>query len=165
MLNVCLNNAAQLAKETNPKTETEWKWFLRLMLMFQPISQKHLGKQYNMLLPFSIYCFVKKTKQVFLLDIVDQYIFIRFIRKIRIWPYELSSFQVAGNMFIKMSEMMWLTSEGSSQFFCRLSTICKYVCWWCNSWRTRCYKLTTCMMDAIRHVGVYQWLWLVCNNI
>ncbi|ABR49953.1 Formate C-acetyltransferase [Alkaliphilus metalliredigens QYMF] len=70
---------------------------------------------------------------------------------------EYEAFELAGSMLIKMSEMMWLTSEGSSKFFAGYQPFINM----CVGGVTRegldaTNDLTYLLMDAVRHVKIYQ---------
>ena len=59
---------------------------------------------------------------------VDQYMYPFYKKDIesgRLTPYE--AFDIAGCMLIKMSEMMWLTSEDQLQILRRLSALRQHV--------------------------------------
>ncbi|MDR2458234.1 MAG: choline trimethylamine-lyase [Clostridiales Family XIII bacterium] len=67
------------------------------------------------------------------------------------------AFDLAGCMLIKMSEMMWITSEGGSKFFAGYQPFVNM----CVGGVTRTGKdatndLTYLLMDAVRHVKIYQ---------
>ena len=67
------------------------------------------------------------------------------------------AFELAGCMFIKLAEMMWITSEGSSKFFAGYQPFINM----CVGGQTRQGKdatndLTYLLMDTVRHVKVYQ---------
>ena len=89
---------------------------------------------------------------------VDQYMYPFYKKDIesgRLTPYE--AFDIAGCMLIKMSEMMWLTSEDSSKFFAGYQPFVNM----CVGGVTREGKdatneLTYLLMDAVRHVKIYQ---------
>lgn len=89
---------------------------------------------------------------------VDQYMFPFYQADIeagRLTPYE--AFDLAGCMLIKMSEMMWITSEGSSKFFAGYQPFVNM----CVGGLTRdghdaTNELTYLLMDAVRHVKIYQ---------
>ncbi len=73
----------------------------------------------------------------------------------RLTPYQ--AFDLAGCMLIKMSEMMWITSEGSSKFFAGYQPFVNM----CVGGLTRegndaTNELTYLLMDAVRHVKIYQ---------
>ncbi len=64
----------------------------------------------------------------------------------RLTDYE--AFELAGCMLIKMSEMMWITSEGGSKFFCRLSALCQYVRGRCDEGRQRRHQRFDLFVDG-----------------
>lgn len=73
----------------------------------------------------------------------------------RMTDYE--AFELAGCMLIKMSEMMWITSEGGSKFFAGYQPFVNM----CVGGVTRdgqdaTNDLTYLLMDAVRHVKIYQ---------
>lgn len=70
---------------------------------------------------------------------------------------DYQAFELAGCMLIKMSEMMWITSEGGSEFFAGYQPFVNM----CVGGVTREGKdatneLTYLLMDAVRHVKIYQ---------
>ncbi|WP_027723017.1 choline trimethylamine-lyase [Maridesulfovibrio zosterae] len=89
---------------------------------------------------------------------VDQYMYSFFKADLeagRMTEYE--AFDLAGCMLIKMSEMMWITSEGGSKFFAGYQPFVNM----CVGGVTRegldaTNDLTYLLMDAVRHVRIYQ---------
>ncbi len=89
---------------------------------------------------------------------VDQYMYPFFkadLESGRMTEYE--AFDLAGCMLIKMSEMMWITSEGGSKFFAGYQPFVNM----CVGGVTRegidaTNDLTYLLMDAVRHVRIYQ---------
>lgn len=89
---------------------------------------------------------------------VDQYMYPFYKADIeagRLTPYQ--AFDLAGCMLVKMSEMMWITSEGSSKFFAGYQPFVNM----CVGGLTRegndaSNELTYLLMDAVRHVKIYQ---------
>ncbi len=89
---------------------------------------------------------------------VDQYMYPYYAADIaagRMTEYE--AFDLAGCMLIKMSEMMWITSEGGSKFFAGYQPFVNM----CVGGVTRegqdaTNDLTYLLMDAVRHVRIYQ---------
>lgn len=89
---------------------------------------------------------------------VDQYMYPYYKADIeagRMTDYE--AFDLAGCMLIKMSEMMWITNEGGSKFFAGYQPFVNM----CVGGVTRegldaTNELTYLLMDAVRHVKVYQ---------
>lgn len=89
---------------------------------------------------------------------VDQYMYPFYKADLeagRITPCE--AFDLAGCMLIKMSEMMWLTSEGSSKFFAGYQPFVNMcVGGVTREGRDATNELTYLLMDAVRHVRIYQ---------
>ncbi|MGL4697274.1 choline trimethylamine-lyase [Enterococcus larvae] len=70
---------------------------------------------------------------------------------------DFDAFEIAGAFLIKCSEMMWVSSEGGSKFFAGYQPFVNM----CVGGVKReggdaCNDLTYLLMDAVRHVGVYQ---------
>lgn len=70
---------------------------------------------------------------------------------------DFEAFEIAGAFLIKCSEMMWVSSEGGSKFFAGYQPFVNM----CVGGVKReggdaCNDLTYLLMDAVRHVGVYQ---------
>ena len=88
----------------------------------------------------------------------DQYMYPFYkadIESGRLTPYE--AFDLAGCMLIKMSEMMWITSEGSSKFFAGYQPFVNMcVGGLTREGRDATNDLTYLLMDAVRHVKIYQ---------
>ena len=67
------------------------------------------------------------------------------------------AFELAGCMLIKMSEMMWITSEGGSKFFAGYQPYVNMcVGGLTRDGRDATNELTYLLMDAVRHVKIYQ---------
>ena len=89
---------------------------------------------------------------------VDQYMYPFYkadIESGRMTEYQ--AFELASCMLIKMSEMMWVTSEGASKFFAGYQPFVNM----CVGGVTRdgkdaCNDLTYLLMDAVRHTKIYQ---------
>lgn len=70
---------------------------------------------------------------------------------------DFEAFELAGCMLIKMSEMMWITSEGASKFFAGYQPFVNMcVGGVTRDGRDATNELTYLLMDAVRHVKVYQ---------
>ncbi len=66
---------------------------------------------------------------------------------------EFQAFELAGCMLIKMSEMMWITSEGGSKFFAGYQPFVNMcVGGVTRQGRDATNELTYLLMDAVRHV-------------
>ncbi|MDR1135581.1 MAG: choline trimethylamine-lyase [Clostridiales Family XIII bacterium] len=89
---------------------------------------------------------------------VDQYMYPFYRADIdsgRMTDYE--AFDLAGCMLIKMSEMMWITSEGGSKFFAGYQPFVNMcVGGVTREGRDATNDLTYLLMDAVRHVKIYQ---------
>ena len=89
---------------------------------------------------------------------VDQYMYPFFMADLkagRLTEYE--AFDLAGCMLIKMSEMTWLTSEGGSKFFAGYQPFVNMcVGGVTRDGRDATNELTYLLMDAVRHVRIYQ---------
>jgi formate C-acetyltransferase len=73
----------------------------------------------------------------------------------RMTDYE--AFELSGCMLIKMSEMMWITSEGGSKFFAGYQPFVNMcVGGVTRDGRDATNDLTYLLMDAVRHVKIYQ---------
>lgn len=70
---------------------------------------------------------------------------------------DYEAFELAGCMLIKMSEMMWLTSEGQSKFFAGYQPFVNMCVGGVNRQGQPAENdLTYLLMDAVRHVKIYQ---------
>lgn len=70
---------------------------------------------------------------------------------------DYQAFELAGCMLIKMSEMMWITSEGGSKFFAGYQPFVNMcVGGVTRDGRDATNDLTYLLMDAVRHVRIYQ---------
>ncbi len=89
---------------------------------------------------------------------VDQYMYPFYRADIdagRMTEYE--AFDLAGCMLVKMSEMMWITSEGGSKFFAGYQPFVNMcVGGVTRDGRDATNDLTYLLMDAVRHVRIYQ---------
>ena len=89
---------------------------------------------------------------------VDQYMYPFYKADIeagRMTPYE--AFELAGCMLIKMSEMMWVTAEGQSKFFAGYQPFVNMCVGGVDRHgRPAENDLTYLLMDAVRHVKIYQ---------
>ena len=70
---------------------------------------------------------------------------------------DYQAFEIAGCMLIKMSEMMWVTSEGGSKFFAGYQPFVNMTLGGVTrQGRDATNDLTYLLMDAVRHVRIYQ---------
>ena len=89
---------------------------------------------------------------------VDQYMYPLFEADLKSGRLnEFQAFELAGCMLIKMSEMMWITSEGGSKFFAGYQPFVNMcVGGVTRDGRDATNDLTYLLMDAVRHVKIYQ---------
>ena len=89
---------------------------------------------------------------------VDQYMYPLFETDLKSGRLnEFQAFELAGCMLIKMSEMMWITSEGGSKFFAGYQPFVNMcVGGVTRDGRDATNDLTYLLMDAVRHVKIYQ---------
>lgn len=70
---------------------------------------------------------------------------------------DYQAFEIAGCLLIKLSEMMWLTAEGQSKFFAGYQPFVNMcVGGITRDGRDATNDLTYLLMDAVRHVRIYQ---------
>lgn len=89
---------------------------------------------------------------------VDQYMYPFYKHDIETGKLNnFQAFELAGCMLIKMSEMMWITSEGGSKFFAGYQPFVNMcVGGVTRDGRDATNELTYLLMDAVRHVKIYQ---------
>jgi formate C-acetyltransferase len=89
---------------------------------------------------------------------VDQYMYPFYKADVeagRLTPYQ--AFDIAGCMFIKLSEIMWLTSRSQSEFFAGYQPFINMTLGGITrKGEDACNDLTYLLMDAARHVKIYQ---------
>ena len=70
---------------------------------------------------------------------------------------DYEAFELASCMLIKMSEMMWVTSEDASKFFAGYQPFVNMCVGGCTrSGADATNDLTYLLMDAVRHTKIYQ---------
>jgi formate C-acetyltransferase len=89
---------------------------------------------------------------------VDQYMYEYYKNDIESGRMnDFQAFELSGCMLIKMSEMMWITSEGGSKFFAGYQPFVNMcVGGVTRSGQDATNELTYLLMDAVRHVKIYQ---------
>lgn len=151
--------AAQLAaKESNPKRKAELLKISEINARVPAHKPETFWEAVQSVWTIESLLVVEENQTGMSIGRVDQYMYPMFkadIESGRMSKYE--AFEIAGCMLIKMSEMMWLTSEGGSKFFAGYQPFVNM----CVGGLTRCGKdatndLTYLLMDAVRHVKVYQ---------
>lgn len=89
---------------------------------------------------------------------VDQYMYPLYKADIEAGRLnDFQAFEIAGCMLIKMSEMMWITSEGGSKFFAGYQPFVNMTLGGVTRQGADATNdLTYLLMDAVRHVRIYQ---------
>lgn len=151
--------AAQLAaKETNPQRKKELYKIAEINARVPAHKPETFWEAIQAVWTVESLLEVEENQTGMSIGRVDQYMYPFFkadIESGRMTEYE--AFELAGCMLIKMSEMMWVTSEGSSKFFAGYQPFVNM----CVGGVTRdgvdgTNDLTYLLMDAVRHVRVYQ---------
>lgn len=151
--------AAELAaKETNPKRKAELLKISEVNRKVPANKPSNFWEAIQSVWTIESLLVVEENQTGMSIGRVDQYMYPFFkadIESGRITPYQ--AFELSGCMLIKMSEMMWLTSEAASKFFAGYQPFVNM----CVGGVTRegldaTNDLTYLLMDAVRHVKIYQ---------
>jgi formate C-acetyltransferase len=151
--------AAELAaKETNPKRKAELQKISEVNARVPAHKPQNFWEAIQAVWTIESLLVVEENQTGMSIGRVDQYMY-QFYKADkesgRMTDYE--AFELAGCMLIKMSEMMWITSEGGSKFFAGYQPFVNM----CVGGVTRDGRdatngLTYLLMDAVRHVKIYQ---------
>lgn len=151
--------AEQLAaRESNPQRKAELQQIARVNLRVPAHKPETFWEAIQAVWTIESLLVVEENQTGMSIGRVDQYMypFYQADKEAgRLNDYE--AFELAGCMLIKMSEMMWITSEGGSKFFAGYQPFINM----CVGGITRDGKdatndLTYLLMDAVRHVKIYQ---------
>lgn len=151
--------AAQLAeKENNPKRKAELKKISEVNAWVPAHKPRNFWEAIQSVWTVESLLVVEENQTGMSIGRVDQYMYPFYKADIeagRMTDFE--AFELAGCMLIKMSEMMWVTSEGGSKFFAGYQPFVNM----CVGGVTReghdaTNDLTYLLMDAVRHVKIYQ---------
>ena len=151
--------AAELAlRETNPKRKKELERISEVNARVPAHKPSNFWEAIQSVWTIESLLVVEENQTGMSIGRVDQYMYPFFkadIEEGRMTEYE--AFELAGCMLIKMSEMMWITSEGGSKFFAGYQPFINM----CVGGVTRdgldaTNDLTYLLMDAVRHVKIYQ---------
>lgn len=151
--------AAELAaKETNPKRKAELMKISEVNAWVPAHKPRTYWEAIQAVWTIESLLVVEENQTGMSIGRVDQYMY----------PYykadkeagrmnDFEAFELSGCMLIKMSEMMWVTSEGASKFFAGYQPFVNM----CVGGVTRegldaTNDLTYLLMDAVRHVKIYQ---------
>ncbi|EOH99241.1 PFL2/glycerol dehydratase family glycyl radical enzyme [Enterococcus moraviensis ATCC BAA-383] len=151
--------AAQLAqKETNPKRKAELQKISEINAKVPANKPETFWEAIQAVWTIESLLVVEENQTGMSIGRVDQYMYPFFKNDLEKGKMnEFEAFELAGCMLIKMSEMMWITSEGGSKFFAGYQPFVNM----CVGGVTReghdaTNELTYLLMDAVRHVKVYQ---------
>ena len=151
--------AAELAgKETNPQRKRELERISEVNAWVPANKPRNFWEAIQSVWTIESLLVVEENQTGMSIGRVDQYMYPFFENDIKEGNMtEHEAFELSGCMLIKMSEMMWITSEGSSKFFAGYQPFVNM----CVGGVTRegidaTNDLTYLLMDAVRHVKVYQ---------
>jgi len=151
--------AAELAnKETNPTRKAELLEISKVNARVPANKPETFWEAVQAVWTIESLLVVEENQTGMSIGRVDQYMYPFYkadIESGRINKFQ--AFELAGCMLIKMSEMMWITSEGGSKFFAGYQPFVNM----CVGGVTRegldaTNELTYLLMDAVRHVKIYQ---------
>lgn len=151
--------ATQLAsKETDPKRKAELEMIAHVNANVPANKPETFWEAMQYLVTIQLLLLCEENQTGLSIGRVDQYMYPFYKKDIETgWINDFQAFEIAGSMFIKMSEMMWLTSEGSSKFFAGYQPFVNMcVGGVTREGRDATNELTYLLMDAVRHVKVYQ---------
>lgn len=153
------NYAAELAaKETNPKRKAELQKISEINARVPAHKPRTFWEAVQAVWTVESLLVVEENQTGMSIGRVDQYMYPFYkadIESGRMTEYE--AFEIAGCMLIKMSEMMWITSEGGSKFFAGYQPFVNMcVGGVTREGRDATNDLTYLLMDAVRHVKIYQ---------
>lgn len=151
--------AAELAaKETNPKRKAELMKISEVNARVPAHKPRTFWEAIQAVWTIESLLVVEENQTGMSIGRVDQYMYPFFKEDKesgRMTDYE--AFELAGCMLIKMSEMMWVTSEGGSKFFAGYQPFVNMcVGGVTRDGRDATNDLTYLLMDAVRHVKIYQ---------
>ncbi|MCQ2444477.1 MAG: choline trimethylamine-lyase [Mailhella sp.] len=151
--------AAELAaKETDPKRKAELERISEVNARVPAHAPTNFWEAVQAVWTVESLLVLEENQTGMSIGRVDQYMYPFFkadIESGRMTPYE--AFDIAGCMLIKMSEMMWITSEGASKFFAGYQPFVNMCVGGVNrTGRDATNELTYLLMDAVRHVRIYQ---------
>ncbi|GAB2025368.1 choline trimethylamine-lyase [Lactovum odontotermitis] len=151
--------AAQLAaKESNPKRKAELEEISRINAHVPARKPETFWEAIQAVWTIESLLVVEENQTGMSIGRVDQYMYPYFRKDLdegRMNKYQ--AFELAGCMLIKMSEMMWITSQGGSEFFAGYQPFVNMcVGGITRDGRDATNELTYLLMDAVRHVKIYQ---------
>jgi choline trimethylamine-lyase len=151
--------AAQLAaKETNPERKAELLKIAEVNARVPAHKPSTFWEAIQAVWTVESLLVVEENQTGMSIGRVDQYMYPLFKADLEAGRMtEHEAFDLAGCMLIKMSEMMWITSEGGSKFFAGYQPFVNMcVGGITRDGRDATNDLTYLLMDAVRHVRIYQ---------
>jgi choline trimethylamine-lyase len=146
------------AKETNPKRKAELMKISEVNARVPAHKPQTFWEAIQAVWTVESLLVVEENQTGMSIGRVDQYMYPFYKadkESGRMTDYE--AFELAGCMLIKMSEMMWVTSEGGSKFFAGYQPFVNMcVGGVTRDGRDATNDLTYLLMDAVRHVKIYQ---------
>lgn len=151
--------AKELAeKETNPKRKAELEQISKNCAHVPAHKPRNFWEAIQSVWTVESLLVVEENQTGMSIGRVDQYMYPFYkadIESGRLNNYQ--AFELAGCMLIKMSEMMWLTSEGASKFFAGYQPFVNMTVGGVTRQGAEAVNdLTYLLMDAVRHVKIYQ---------
>lgn len=146
------------AKETNPKRKDELLKIAEVNAYVPAHKPRTFWEAIQSVWTIESLLVVEENQTGMSIGRVDQYMYPYYKADIESGRMnDFQAFELAGCMLIKMSEMMWITSEGGSKFFAGYQPFVNM----CVGGVTRSghdatNELTYLLMDAVRHVKIYQ---------
>lgn len=151
--------ALQLAaKETNPKRKAELQKIAEVNAWVPAHKPRTFWEAIQAVWTIESLLVVEENQTGMSIGRVDQYMYPFYKADIEAGRMnDFEAFELAGCMLIKMSEMMWITSEGGSKFFAGYQPFVNMcVGGVTRDGRDATNELTYLLMDAVRHVKIYQ---------
>lgn len=146
------------AKETNPKRKRELEQIAENCAHVPAHKPRTFWEAVQAVWTIESLLPVEENQTGMSIGRVDQYMYPFYkadIESGRMNDYQ--AFEIAGCMLIKMSEMMWLTSEGGSKFFAGYQPFINMTLGGVTRQGSEAVNdLTYLIMDAVRHVKIYQ---------
>lgn len=150
--------ADKASKETDPKRKAELLKIAEINARVPAHAPETFWEAMQALWTVESLLVVEENQTGMSIGRVDQYMYPLYRADIdagRLSDYE--AFDIAGCMLVKMSEMMWITSEGGSKFFAGYQPFVNMcVGGITRDGRDATNDLTYLLMDAVRHVRIYQ---------
>lgn len=151
--------AKELAdKETNPKRKAELYKIAEVNAHVPANKPRTYWEAIQAVWTIESLLVVEENQTGMSIGRVDQYMYEFYKNDIQSGRMnDFQAFELSGCMLIKMSEMMWITSEGGSKFFAGYQPFVNMcVGGVTRSGQDATNELTYLLMDAVRHVKIYQ---------